>query len=433
MSKYIALACSQCGRTLNVRTAYLGQWIICNHCEHSFPARGEDDKILSLQLENNRLATTVEVLKSELVERVSELEPLRRAAEDLITVRAERDEGEIERRTLLERNEQLHTRLDELKQVCEGGEAQLVAARRQFEHENDSLRAERDAAIDTLSSELRPEQRQRSQAVERETALLTQVEALRNALDTERHQREAERQEHQEQTTVLAQELNTLFLEQLIDERQHADEAHAAHLREVDELREERDRAREHAEFLLQERDRLAGDLVRLEEQVSALRAERGEVDDAITILHLEAEVNQLRAERDEAMNVISILRAEYDQLLDHYAPLDARLHEAGTETRGEPEQITIEPQPEESRTIPWEAAAPLPSNAPALESADQLEDGDGDGFGVGAEDGKPAVDRIGELRHSLRIAHESRSREPMNQPFFARFSRLWKSSDPVR
>src|SRR5262249_48961658 len=106
MSRYIGLTCAGCRRVLNVRRAYLGRWVTCNHCEHSFVAyeiesvESLESELQSTRNENARLSTTVQVLKSELLERVSEAERLKRSAEDLNTLRAERDRLEAERRAL---------------------------------------------------------------------------------------------------------------------------------------------------------------------------------------------------------------------------------------------------------------------------------------------------------------------------------------------
>jgi hypothetical protein len=65
--------------------------------------------------ENARLQTTVQVLKSELTDRVAEAERLKRSRRELITVRAERDLYEAEWRALSALVEQLRARLDELQ------------------------------------------------------------------------------------------------------------------------------------------------------------------------------------------------------------------------------------------------------------------------------------------------------------------------------
>src|SRR3954447_5907717 len=47
MSRYIPFTCPSCRRTLNVRTAYLGRSITCNHCDHSFHAREHEATTVS--------------------------------------------------------------------------------------------------------------------------------------------------------------------------------------------------------------------------------------------------------------------------------------------------------------------------------------------------------------------------------------------------
>src|SRR4051812_45676710 len=41
MLSYVRIACPNCPRTLRVRQEYLGQRIVCNHCQHPFLAESE--------------------------------------------------------------------------------------------------------------------------------------------------------------------------------------------------------------------------------------------------------------------------------------------------------------------------------------------------------------------------------------------------------
>jgi hypothetical protein len=78
-----------------------------------------ENELQSTRNENARLNTTVQVLKSELLERISEAERLKRSNEDLNGSRAERDRLEAERRALSVLVEHLRTRLNELRGVRE--------------------------------------------------------------------------------------------------------------------------------------------------------------------------------------------------------------------------------------------------------------------------------------------------------------------------
>jgi hypothetical protein len=149
--KSIVWFCTQCRRKLKVPSAYLGQMVICNHCNHQFrveepaaPGSGSESESVELELEtarkeNGRLMMALQVLETE---RVAEAERVGRYAEALVAVTAERDRSADELRAAREERKHLEARLSE--------NARLEAALRQFEADSQACRAR----IDDLEGDL---------------------------------------------------------------------------------------------------------------------------------------------------------------------------------------------------------------------------------------------------------------------------------------
>src|SRR5215831_11157331 len=122
-SNYVSLTCAHCRRSLRIRSDYRGHWVICNHCDHAFlaeesgterdaasrvdgvapevrnarteierlqdqvtmlrqqteRAKVQEAELESARQEHKRLLTTLQVLKTELVDHLAEVERLKRS------------------------------------------------------------------------------------------------------------------------------------------------------------------------------------------------------------------------------------------------------------------------------------------------------------------------------------------------------------------
>jgi len=255
MPKYLPLTCAQCRRTLRVRAAYLGQMVTCNHCDHPFLAtelpagrsasssgessaigaaqapatrpaeswetgtrpevkrlqdqiaalrqrlewaEGAEEELESARKENGRLETTLQVLKTELFERVTEVDRLQRCAEDLIAVRAERDQCDRDLRAAREEAEQLEARLkdalqahreleDQHESVCLEHGRQYQDALRLWESQRHELVARAEQELRNSREEATRQREEDSRAAQaRERLSHDQLDAAHRKFEEER-------------------------------------------------------------------------------------------------------------------------------------------------------------------------------------------------------------------------------------------------------
>ena len=432
MPNYLTSICPHCGRTLRVRSEYLGRMVTCNHCDHPFLAgelhasrsarlsgetpapagsetpatrpaepwetgtrqeverlqdeleafrqrlewaKGVEEELESSRKENGRLATTIQVLKTELFERVTQVDRLQRSAEDLITVRAERDQSDLDLQAAREESKQLGARLDDAERTCQQWE-------RSFEESECRHRSE----IDGLAQELRIAGTQAALARQRERALTEQREIATQELDDlTRQVALGDPRTLQETVEALGQELDATRIErdQLADKCVESDLAlrllEDQHRDQRDSLLCELQEARRWEEIAVERETELLGQIQGLrraldlceqkiedqhranQEESTALAREleamfRQQMADEClgrAVLQeqfeaLQAELEQLRQrsdeerelveilqrQRDDAMEQAGMLRLDRDRLYGSLARLEARVQEVEEENR---------------------------------------------------------------------------------------------------
>jgi DNA repair exonuclease SbcCD ATPase subunit len=396
-SNYVSLTCAHCRRSLRIRSDYRGHWVICNHCDHAFlaeesgterdaasradgvapevrNARSEIERLQdqvtmlrqqterakvreaeleSARHEHKRLLTTLQVLKTELVDRLAEVERLKRSAEDLTTLRAERDQAEAELRAARAEAHELGARLEDQRRLNEQLEARYQAACIEHARENEeSFRLweiERQELISAWRQELRIAQEQATHerdglhaaAVDREQHLHAQIDAAHRRFDQE--------------AEILRARIDTL--ESDLDGAHGKSDSPIDQVTkdgdELDALKAELRSARYQVALALQHDEKLAEQLQLVQAVLESVRAEREQfvlelekagqdrlsVDrapdaaDASLLRHelarLQENLERLQQQRDEAIEQVAALRLDRDRLHDSTARLETRLQEA--------------------------------------------------------------------------------------------------------
>jgi chromosome segregation ATPase len=382
---------------LRIRSEYRGHWVICNHCDHAFLAeesgtepdaasrtdgtapgvrnspteierlqgqiamlrqQAEREKVRDAELESarqehNRLLTTLQVLKTELVDRLAEVERLKRSAEDLTTVRAVRDQAEAELCAARAEAHELGARLEDQRRLNEQLEARYQAACIEHARANEeSFRLweiERQELISAWRQELRIAHERAAQecdglhaaAVDREQHLHAQIAAANRRFDQE--------------AEILRARIDTLESE--LDVARGKCEPPIDQVTkdgdELDALKAELRSARHQVSLALQHDEKLAEQLQLVQSVLESVRAEREQfalelekagqdrlsVDpapdaaDASLLRHeharLQENLERLQQQRDDAIEQVAALRLDRDRLYDTAARLEARLQEA--------------------------------------------------------------------------------------------------------
>jgi chromosome segregation ATPase len=411
MSNHIALNCAHCQRSLRIRKDYRGQRVICNHCGHAFlaeepgveagtasAAAGVDSEVrdprteierlkeqiaelrhqaqraepqgaevASARKEHSRLVTTVQVLKTKLVDRVAEVERLKRSAEDLVAVREDRDQVEGALRAARAEADELRARLEDERRLNERLEARHQAACIEHARQNeDSFRLweiERQELISGWRQELRLAREQAAQERnERHAAALDREQDLQAQLATERHRFEQEAEILRARIDALENELDAARgkRDQMPENVTNGgDELHALKL----ELRI----ARHQASLALQRDEKLIEQLQLVQTVLEGVRAERGQIaldlakarqeplvpepapaaEDASLLRHelarLQEDLDRLQQQRDQAIEQAAALRLDRDRLHDSAGRLEVRLQEAKGQDRAAFERLEQE------------------------------------------------------------------------------------------
>jgi hypothetical protein len=529
MSNHISLPCAHCLRNLKVRTAYLGQWVTCNHCGNPFvarqvagttvpassaefasirteeagatsgsflgpefarahPMRGGADVVSTLEAkeadpavranghagverlhgqvralqervkaveclegelvlargEYARLDATARVLKSELSERVSQVERLRRAAEELAAVKAGRD------------------------RLADGRSQATVAL--------DAMQERHRGELQALGLELQEARHREGRANRREAELIGELEALKAELDRQRQAVEQGRHESQKALAVLLRELEAEFRAEAARLREPAagdpqavrDELTSLH-EGLERLQQERDSAVEQAGRLRLEHDRRQASHALLETRLQEIEERHRAEVERLTFASEDALRRAQVASRREA-DLAAPIRSVREPADDPRRDPGPVCHESG-ETFGE-----LHRELEDSLRLSWNREPGCPavgrpggpeSGRPEIAAAPvppDSSDGDRTEEAIAAT-GPPRVDdegpvpttppedigeliardsaarpgrdvgespevRIQTLRNHLRIAHEARSVGFINRPFFARLTRIWKNNE---
>jgi hypothetical protein len=314
--------------------------------------------------ENGRLATTLDVLKQELADRLAEVQRLSRSAEDLITARAERDQAAAGLDAARAEVEELQARLGDAEELCQRLEARYQSVSIDHARENEEnfrvWETERQELILGWRQDLRFAQEEAAgqagglhaaalrreeqlhteladahQQFAQEAAILrTRVDVLERELDVARA--DCERFERELGEARQREELAIQREDELIGQIKDVRRELESRQQELDAVRKESDGIRHRDDS----RPRLAAECEassRCDVGPESPNEKTSELPQALA--PLQAKLEELQQERDLAIEQAGTLRVDRDRLHDNLARIEARLQVA--ECR---DQTSIEP-----------------------------------------------------------------------------------------
>src|SRR5262245_39837547 len=152
MALYIALPCSQCRRILRVRTEYLGQRVVCQHCNYGFLVPGDGDPMTAapfsaeLPVDQERVTR----MEQELKQVRNEL-AVRSSDHGTATLKLQEAREEITR--LRASLQDLQGQRDQVRDQARAAEAQLRQLR-EAQAELEQLRARTEALNEQQANQL---------------------------------------------------------------------------------------------------------------------------------------------------------------------------------------------------------------------------------------------------------------------------------------
>jgi exonuclease SbcC len=321
---HLEIPCPGCGRTLRVRTVYLGKRIACKYCDYVFQPVAAYQRDEPSELGSEALAPSAALQSGRQPdhdgEEIARLREALAAAEtrarELDTIRAEREELTRQRQEDARQIEDLRARIGELERIhVEAGE-KSAALTRSHEEASALWKAERQelhrlwvekyrAQAQELGERLHAEQERASAERQRHRQALNELLRQSGALRQETEQRLRGELEQ------LREELTS---SQALSDRLGAAEARA---RELDTVRAERDRLAEQARAMQADLDLLQDETVRQKalEEVCA-RPEMSWVGTGCEQLAAEQADMQPREQRAALQREVARLRQENVRLL---------------------------------------------------------------------------------------------------------------------